>query len=186
MKKLLTGISMLTLVVLMACSANNSQPTPMSLSQIAIDTIVAVTMQAAESTSTNAPTALNTPASLTPLTMTPAMTASPSATPTADIPAVTPSPSAISGLPEEPSSISVSKQCPSGNLTAILTWKDTADDKTGYHIYRNGAVIVTLPAKSTTYTDTTTITPGTGVVYSVTAYNDAGESTARSASFLCK
>ena len=181
MKKLLAGICTLTLAVLVACNIN-SQPTPMSLSQIAIDTIVAETMQAVESASPTAPTVLNTPASLTPVVMTP----SPSATPMANIATVTPSPSTIPGVPDEPSSLSYQYQCPSGKLTTTLTWKNVADNETGYHVYRNRALIATLPANSTTYTDTATVTPGTLIVYAVTAFNDAGDSAAGAAIFLCK
>ena len=181
MKKLLAGICTLTLAVLVACNIN-SQPTPMSLSQIAIDTIVAETMQAVESASPTAPTVLNTPASLTPVVMTP----SPSATPMANIATVTPSPSAIPGVPDEPSSLSYQHQCPSGKLTTTLTWKNVTDNETGYHVYRNRTLIATLAANSTTYTDTATVTPGTLIVYAVTAFNDAGDSAASAAIFLCK
>jgi|GEM_PF-3263899 hypothetical protein len=169
MKKLLAGICILTLAALAACTTNK-QLTSMPLSQIAIDTIVAVTMQAAKNVSPGAPTALNTPALIT---------VSPSA-------AATPSSPTTSGAPTEPSSISVSNQCLSGNLTATLTWKAVTDNGTGYHVYRNGTLIATLPANATTYTDTAKVTPGTGIVYSVAAFNDTGNLATSAIGFLCK
>ena len=62
-----------------------------------------------------------------------------------------------------------------------LTWTDNANNETGYKITRelesNGSFqIATLPANTTTYTDTGLI-PGGGYLYTVAAFNIAGPST---------
>jgi hypothetical protein len=58
--------------------------------------------------------------------------------------------------------------------TVTLRWIDSANNESGYHIYRNGQMIADLPAGSTTYSET--ISSGVSFVYSIRAYNDAGES----------
>lgn len=68
----------------------------------------------------------------------------------------------------------------------MLKWSDTADDETGYRVYRFDQLLADLPANSTTYTDNETITPGTALEYSVEAYNDAGPSAKRTVSFTCQ
>jgi len=247
MKNLLMGICTLTLAVL-ACNLNKSSPS--SLSQAAINTVVAQTMQAFESASPTAPTvlmntpALNTPVLSTPTLMTPGlMTPSPSATPmavikavtyclagpaetyngitnlnpnqtaavlgkdssgdywliqtasgecwvaaqyvvitgnTQNIPTVTPPPTTTTGVPAEPGSVFYIYSCPSLTETVItLTWKDVANDETGYRVYRNGSPIAELPANSTTYTDDTSRGSGSTFSYSVEAFNSIGTSTQR-------
>jgi len=67
------------------------------------------------------------------------------------------------------------------NLTAIeagsssvkLSWVD--NNEKGFKLYRNGTLIKTLPADTTTYTDTG-LKKGTPYTYSISAYNDYGES----------
>jgi hypothetical protein len=34
-----------------------------------------------------------------------------------------------------------------------LQWADAANNETGYRVYREGSVLATLPANTTTYTD---------------------------------
>src|SRR5271157_6647963 len=194
MKKLLAGICVSALAAL-ACNFANQKLMPSSLSQSAIATIVAQTMQAVESAAPTASTVFNTPS----LSMTP----SPSATPmaviqastycrsgpaetyksittvnpnqnaavlgkdpsgnywlietssgdcwvaaqyvaitgnTQAIPELTPPPLTPAGVPAEPGSLFYSYSCPSPTeATITLTWKDVANDESGYHVYRNGA-----------------------------------------------
>ena len=59
----------------------------------------------------------------------------------------------------------------SSEATATLAW-DAVDGATGYKLYRDGVLIATLT--DTSYTDT--IQPFTSYIYTLTAYNDSGES----------
>ena len=104
----------------------------------------------------------------------------------ASLPEVTPTASTPQGVPTKPGSLFYQYSCSFGNVTAQLTWADTSNNETSFHVYRNGTLIATLPANSTSYTDTTTISAGGSLTYGVTAYNNAGESAARTQSFQCK
>jgi hypothetical protein len=90
------------------------------------------------------------------------------------------------GIPARPVYFFYQYECPAGNLTTTLTWSDSSNNETGFHIYRYGVLIAELPANSTSYTDVTYVTPGSSITYSVTAFNDAGESALRTESFNCQ
>ena len=78
--------------------------------------------------------------------------------------------------PEVPKAPSAPSGFTSGRLTDTtvhLNWT-TSDGATGYKLYKNGALLATLT--DTSYTDTVQVFSST--VYSVTAYNDNGESAA--------
>ncbi len=103
------------------------------------------------------------------------------------LPVVTPfSDTHTSGVPARPGSLYYTYNCSLGGLTTVLTWKDNADNETGYRVYRNGAVIADLPANSTTYTDETTVVIGASMNYGVEAYNDVGASVQRTIVFTCQ
>ncbi len=55
-----------------------------------------------------------------------------------------------------------------------LEWEDV-DGESGYKILRNGELIATLKADETTYTDTN-LSGGETYIYTIKAFNDAGES----------
>ncbi len=59
--------------------------------------------------------------------------------------------------------------------TIELTWSDNSNNETGFKIFRNGVLIKTLPADTTTYTDTGLI-PGMTYTYEVKATNNIGDS----------
>jgi hypothetical protein len=63
-----------------------------------------------------------------------------------------------------------------------LSWNDRSNNEDGFRIYRNGSLIATVGANTTSYSDTT-VRPRTSYCYQVAAYNAAGE--ARS-SRVCK
>ncbi len=100
------------------------------------------------------------------------------------VPRITPPATALA-LPARPGSISYTYSCDTASLTTVMSWADTADNETGYHVYRQGTQIADLPANSSAYTDTTAYTPGTQVTYAVEAYNGAGASPQRSITFHC-
>ena len=71
--------------------------------------------------------------------------------------------------------------------SVTLTWQDNANNETGYRVSRqlgsnNSQLAATLPANSTTFTDTG-LTPGSPYQYVVAAFNLAGPSAGDSVSF---
>lgn len=70
-------------------------------------------------------------------------------------------------VPAVPADLSVSIE----EFTAILSWSESKD-ATGYYVYRNGELIATT--ESTIFTDS--IIPSISTEYSVSAFNDFGES----------
>jgi hypothetical protein len=94
------------------------------------------------------------------------------------LPEVTPQPGTQNvKVPAKPGALFYSFTCLGGGQVKVdLRWSDTANNETGYRIYRDGTQITDLPANSTSYSDTTTVASGTSVVYQVAAYNDAGTS----------
>jgi hypothetical protein len=99
---------------------------------------------------------------------------------------VTPVASADKGAPAKPASFYYNYECPFGNLTTVLSWSDSADNETGYRVYRYDQLIAELPANSTTFSDNTTLPAGTGINYGVEAFNEAGVSERRTISFTCQ
>lgn len=61
-------------------------------------------------------------------------------------------------------------------VTINLSWTDPAGDANGFRIYRQDTLIADLPADTMNFTDTTEVTIGTQLTYSVEAYNDVGVS----------
>ena len=92
------------------------------------------------------------------------------------------------GVPSRPGSLYYNFSCTNGAtvVTTNLTWSDNADNENGYRVYRFDTMIADLPANSSAYTDTTTITYGSTLTYYVEAYNAAGTSARRTASFSCQ
>jgi len=103
-------------------------------------------------------------------------------------PTPTPAPTA----PNPPKSLSLS--CSSVNTshkvgnfwlisfqwTVKLNWKDTSNDEFGFYVYKNGSLLATLPANSTSYTDQFSVGllfKGTSTWdYGVAAFNNYGSS----------
>lgn len=104
---------------------------------------------------------------------------------TTDLP-VTPLAGQNANAPARPVYFYYHYTCPYGNLTTNLSWSDSSDNETGYHLYRNGVLLAELPAGTTSYTDTTTIAPGGSISYGIAAFNDQGESALHTESFVCK
>lgn len=102
------------------------------------------------------------------------------------LPDVTPAAEQASGVPARPGSFFYNYTCPFGDLTTTLSWTDSANNETGYRVYRFDILLIELPANSTGYTDTATVTPGSPLQYSVGAFNSAGEGLQRTVSFSCE
>ncbi len=89
-------------------------------------------------------------------------------------------------IPTRPGNYSYSYECPGGARITNITWSDTANNETGFNVYRNGVLLVSLPANSSSYTDKTTVPIGSTVTYGISAFNQNGESGQRSFSFTCQ
>ena len=76
------------------------------------------------------------------------------------------------GVPNE---ISDLKAEINGSESITLIWKDNSDNETGFKVIRDGEIIATLEANSTTYTDTN-LSPDSEYEYAVVAFNDYGDS----------
>ena len=74
-------------------------------------------------------------------------------------------------IPAAPTQLSIARRsCATGQMyQVLLQWVDGATDETGYRVYRDGTVIATLPANSTSYTDNPPL--GGPYTYAVEAYN---------------
>lgn len=105
---------------------------------------------------------------------------------TSTLPEVTPEAGADSDAPARPGSLFYNYFCSGGEVTTTLTWEDAANNENGYRVYRFDTVIVDLPPNSTQYVDTVTVAGGTQLQYRVEAYNSAGASPPRTASFSCQ
>lgn len=80
-------------------------------------------------------------------------------------------------VPARPTALFYNFECLGGGQVKVdLRWTDAANNEKGYRVYRDGNQIADLPAGSTSYSDTTSISSGTVLVYQVAAYNDAGVS----------
>jgi hypothetical protein len=90
--------------------------------------------------------------------------------------------------PNAPSHLGISRTC-AGSFSGItpiwiedvtFTWQDNANNEDGYHIYKNGSLISTLPANSTQYNISLHYDQGTGgplyVTFGVEAFNIGGAS----------
>jgi uncharacterized protein YgiM (DUF1202 family) len=74
--------------------------------------------------------------------------------------------------PEAPSLQKWDYSCSDGKMIFTVDWKDKANDETGYRIFRNGEVLVELPANSTSYTDT--LPANQNVEYYIQVYGPSG------------
>jgi hypothetical protein len=61
-------------------------------------------------------------------------------------------------------------------ITTDLSWVNTSGDANGFRVYRGDQLVADVPAGITQYTDTGNVTQGSGLTYSIEAYNEAGAS----------
>ncbi|MFZ5905033.1 MAG: hypothetical protein ACOYZ8_15925 [Chloroflexota bacterium] len=106
------------------------------------------------------------------------------------VPSTTPPPTATAVPPAAPRGLTYSYLCTYNGVnidaTTTLTWKDMANNETGYRVLRLGTGIVELPANSTTYTDTYAVNAGDTITYSIVAFNSSGSSQSGTISFSCQ
>ena len=78
-------------------------------------------------------------------------------------------------IPEGPARLGLTDVvCDAKQYRVTIGWLDQANDEDGYRVYRDGAVVATLGANATSYTDNPP-KPGPHT-YEVEAYNAAGAS----------
>jgi hypothetical protein len=87
---------------------------------------------------------------------------------------VTPPPTATSAPPRGPGIDKWEFSCSGGALNFTVIWVDNANNETGYRIFRNGEMIVELPADTTTYTDVYNLPANQNVEYYVQVYSPTG------------
>ncbi|MEI6289987.1 MAG: hypothetical protein WCP19_06090 [Chloroflexota bacterium] len=71
------------------------------------------------------------------------------------------------------------------SMSMTLKWSDRSATEQGYKIYRNGELIATLPAGSTTYTDISAVSGSTSLAYYIESYNSAGSTKSSTISASC-
>jgi hypothetical protein len=106
---------------------------------------------------------------------------------TSGLPEVTPvADGGGSGAPARPGSLFYDYSCAGGLVTTTLTWSDSANNESGYRVYRNNTVIADLPPNSSQYEDEVSAGGVTKLQFLVEAYNSAGASPPRTAEFSCQ
>ncbi len=73
----------------------------------------------------------------------------------------------------------------SGDMEVSFTWKDNADNETGYRILRNGEMIAELPVNSTQFSDKIILLSGQSATYQIEAYNVIGFSRSSVVTLTC-
>lgn len=110
-------------------------------------------------------------------------------------PPITPTPS----LPADPTGLHASFSCsmslspfPHNDVHVDLTWQDNAKNEQGYYIFRDGTLLATLQADTSSFSDNTTMValippggPPPHITYTVQAFNQAGKSKQLSKSISC-
>ena len=93
-------------------------------------------------------------------------------TPTMEPP---PEPPPAPTAPTAPSGLAFTNQVCGGGLMISLSWNDNANNESGYRVYRDGVLVATLSANSTSYSE---VAPNkaSGTNYYVEAYNAQGAS----------
>lgn len=107
------------------------------------------------------------------------------------IPPAPPTPLPALSKPDAPKNLKANVTCVLSagpfspyDVEVKLTWTDVANNEDGYRILKNGSLLVTLAADSTSYTDNTSLAsvivfpnPTPSHTYEVQAYNSDGKST---------
>jgi len=99
-------------------------------------------------------------------------------------------PTSAAGALQPPASLAYQYECVyngvNSDITVSLKWSDRSNNEIGFRVYRDGVLVVDLPANTTLYTD---IFAGSAAVlysYRVAAYNAAGEAMGGLISFSCQ
>ncbi|MEO8355079.1 MAG: SH3 domain-containing protein [Chloroflexota bacterium] len=101
------------------------------------------------------------------------------------VPSVTPPGTATLAPPQAPSMKNWEYSCSGGTMTVLLEWTDKATDETGYRVFRNGEMLVELPANSASYTDSVALLSGEDVEYYVQVYAPGGSANTNGIRMSC-
>lgn len=108
------------------------------------------------------------------------------------LPVTTPSaPTAsASGAPAAPTSLKYNYSCAfnadaSYTITVQLSWTDRSDNEQGFYVYRNGNLIATLGAGTTTYADVFVGAASQLNTYQIASFNATGQTLGGAQSFSC-
>lgn len=108
------------------------------------------------------------------------------------LPVTTPSaPTAsASGAPAAPTGLKYNFSCAfnadaSYTITVQLGWTDRSDNEQGFYVYRNGTLIATLAAGTTTYTDIFVGSASQLNSYQIASFNATGQVLGGAQSFSC-
>ena len=105
------------------------------------------------------------------------------------VPSVTPPATATQSPPAAPTFQNWDYTCSfngiNNDLNVILEWSDRSNNETGFRVFRDGGLIVELPAGSTSHADTTDVNSGENTTYRVEAYNVTGSASTSTISISC-
>lgn len=105
------------------------------------------------------------------------------------VPSVTPPPTATPAPPLAPTFQNWDYTCTfngiNSDLNVILVWSDKSNNETGFRVYRDGGLIVDLPAGSTSFADTIDVNSGQNTSYRVEAYNVTGSAGTSTIAISC-
>ncbi len=99
-------------------------------------------------------------------------------------------PTSDAGALQSPTGLAYQYSCAyngvNSDITVNLKWSDRSNNETGFRVYRDGALVVELPANTTNYTDLFAGSATVTYSYRVSAYNAAGEAMGGTVSFACQ
>lgn len=106
------------------------------------------------------------------------------------LPTVTAPPAPTSNPPAAPGWSKYNYDCvfASGGSTVTmnLIWSDRAYNEAGYKVYRDGQVVASLAADSTSYIDVSFVASGQTISYYVEAYSNAGQTKSSTITASCQ
>jgi hypothetical protein len=98
---------------------------------------------------------------------------------------VTPPPTSTARPPLAATLLEWTYQCEGRTINFSVTWRDNANNETGYRIFRNDEMLVELPANSTAFTELFTPPEGQSASYSIQVYGPGGALNTRVGSMRC-
>jgi hypothetical protein len=99
-------------------------------------------------------------------------------------------PTSAAGTLQPPTGLAYQYECVyngvNSDITVNLKWNDRSNNETGFRVYRDGILVIDLPANSTFYVDLFGGSATFVYSYRVAAYNAAGEAMGGTISFSCQ
>jgi len=99
-------------------------------------------------------------------------------------------PTSAAGPLQPPTGLAYQYECVyngvNSDITVNLKWNDRSNNETGFRVYRDGNLVIDLPANSTFYVDSFAGSATFVYSYRIAAYNAAGEAMGGSISFSCQ